>query len=304
MKKIPLYILVLIIFGFALTGMRNIQPQDNSRTENVWVMPILKQDKISYPCPVVIWFSEQFLADSHSYQKRAKEFADWKRSELRQQVVSDLKYLNNASWHKAESAIARLRQKNQISGIKRHWIINGFSCMVNSPDGLKALNTIPGVKKIFAKVDKRTVSAAASEIRFYEPVRETKFNHLNYNHPWYIQQLQADRVWQEFGFTGKGIINIIHDNNFVFSKNLIPNLYRNPGEIPNNGRDDDHNGYVDDYHGYNFDKRNTALTLSAIPKDSPKSGPALHGFRCAAIICGIGRNRAGKSSWSRYRPGL
>ncbi|MGN6247158.1 MAG: S8 family serine peptidase [Ginsengibacter sp.] len=29
-------------------------------------------------------------------------------------------------------------------------------------------------------------------------------------------------------------------------------LWHNPGEIPNNGIDDDHNGYVDDYYGWNF----------------------------------------------------
>jgi subtilisin family serine protease len=30
------------------------------------------------------------------------------------------------------------------------------------------------------------------------------------------------------------------------------NLWTNPGEIPNNGIDDDGNGYTDDYHGYDF----------------------------------------------------
>ena len=34
--------------------------------------------------------------------------------------------------------------------------------------------------------------------------------------------------------------------------NLEPALYKNPGEIENNGKDDDHNGYVDDVYGWNF----------------------------------------------------
>eukprot|EP00951_Prasinocladus_malaysianus_P012047 scaffold89545_cov47-Prasinocladus_malaysianus.AAC.2 len=33
---------------------------------------------------------------------------------------------------------------------------------------------------------------------------------------------------------------------------LMPNLWVNEGEIPDNGIDDDGNGFVDDYHGYNF----------------------------------------------------
>jgi subtilisin family serine protease len=35
-------------------------------------------------------------------------------------------------------------------------------------------------------------------------------------------------------------------------RDLSSVLWRNPGEIPGNGKDDDHNGYVDDVHGWNF----------------------------------------------------
>lgn len=33
---------------------------------------------------------------------------------------------------------------------------------------------------------------------------------------------------------------------------LAKNMWKNPSEIPNNGKDDDGNGYVDDIHGWNF----------------------------------------------------
>jgi subtilisin family serine protease len=35
-------------------------------------------------------------------------------------------------------------------------------------------------------------------------------------------------------------------------EDLAPNVWTNPGEIPNNGIDDDGNGFVDDYHGFDF----------------------------------------------------
>lgn len=35
-------------------------------------------------------------------------------------------------------------------------------------------------------------------------------------------------------------------------EDLAANVWTNPGEIPNNGIDDDGNGFVDDYHGYDF----------------------------------------------------
>lgn len=38
-------------------------------------------------------------------------------------------------------------------------------------------------------------------------------------------------------------------------------MWTNPGEIPNNGIDDDGNGYIDDYYGYNFVTNTSALLL-------------------------------------------
>lgn len=37
-------------------------------------------------------------------------------------------------------------------------------------------------------------------------------------------------------------------------------LWRNPGEIRNNGKDDDSNGYIDDVHGWNFSAEDNDLT--------------------------------------------
>ncbi len=245
---------------------------------------------VSWPCPVVVWFSEQFLSDGQAYQRRSAEFEGWKRSALRRRVTAQLKRLSDNSWHRAESGIDRLLREKKISRVERHWIINGFSCRVNSPGDLKALKGLPGVSKIFAQMDKRPPASSTGEARFHGPVRASETNPLTYNHPWYSQRLQADQVWREFGLTGRGIINIIHDTNFVFSKNLIHNLYRSPGEIPDNGADDDNNGYVDDYHGYNFNQRNANLTpRTEAGSNSPKN---LHGFYCASIICGAGQPEA------------
>ena len=41
---------------------------------------------------------------------------------------------------------------------------------------------------------------------------------------------------------------------------LQQNMWTNPGEIPDNGLDDDANGFVDDYFGYNF-RNNSANTM-------------------------------------------
>lgn len=67
---------------------------------------------------------------------------------------------------------------------------------------------------------------------------------------------------------------------------LAGNMWRNPGEIPGNGIDDDGNGYVDDVFGYNFVEGNAEI------KDYD-----IHGTHCAGtppILIGISLHKAVK----------
>src|SRR5690242_810214 len=48
------------------------------------------------------------------------------------------------------------------------------------------------------------------------------------------------------------LVAVIDGGFDTLQPDLKPILWHNPGEIPNNGIDDDHNGYVDDYYGWNF----------------------------------------------------
>ena len=52
---------------------------------------------------------------------------------------------------------------------------------------------------------------------------------------------------------GKPVVVAIIDSGIdVEHEDLKANIWRNAGEIPGNGIDDDKNGYVDDIHGWNF----------------------------------------------------
>ena len=65
---------------------------------------------------------------------------------------------------------------------------------------------------------------------------------------------------------------------------LAQNIWTNPGEIPNNGIDDDGNGYVDDVHGYDF-----------INNDNDPMDDNGHGTHCAGVIGAVGNNGIGIS---------
>jgi subtilisin family serine protease len=64
---------------------------------------------------------------------------------------------------------------------------------------------------------------------------------------------EALRRLKEKGKKGQTVIVAVLDSGVeVDHEDLKDVMWVNPGEIPNNGKDDDNNGYVDDIHGWNF----------------------------------------------------
>lgn len=90
---------------------------------------------------------------------------------------------------------------------------------------------------------------------------------------WNLQRINAPQVWQR-GIQGKGAIVAIVDSGVsIHHPDIKPNLWRNRGEIPNNGLDDDGNGFVDDVRGWDFINND----------NNPRDGE-LHGTHVAGIV--------------------
>jgi hypothetical protein len=73
-------------------------------------------------------------------------------------------------------------------------------------------------------------------------------------------------------------------------EDLAANMWRNPGEIPGNGIDDDGNGYVDDVYG--IDTADDFYGNDSDPID-PQVDTLSHGTACASVIGAVGNNGRG-----------
>jgi parallel beta-helix repeat protein len=96
--------------------------------------------------------------------------------------------------------------------------------------------------------------------------------------------IDAPQAWDIYTGGTNIIVGVVDTGIDYNHPDLKPNMWVNPGEIPNNGIDDDGDGYVDDVYGIN------AITNSGDPMDDN-----LHGTHCAGIIGAVGNNGIGVS---------
>lgn len=73
-----------------------------------------------------------------------------------------------------------------------------------------------------------------------------------YSEQWALNALRIEGAWAVVTGTPAVAIAIVDSGIDLDHPDLAPNLWINPGEIPDNGVDDDSNGFVDDVYGWNF----------------------------------------------------
>ncbi|MDQ7039425.1 MAG: S8 family serine peptidase [Rhodothermus sp.] len=117
----------------------------------------------------------------------------------------------------------------------------------------------------------------------------------------HLPHIQAPEAWDVVkGEQGDIVIAIVDGGTDWRHPDLIDNVWTNPGEIPDNGLDDDGNGFVDDVHGWNFANNTPDPTgLPATPSN------AAHGTQVAGVAAAVTNNRRGiaGSSWNaRFMP--
>ncbi|MCC6908440.1 MAG: S8 family serine peptidase [Phycisphaerales bacterium] len=95
-----------------------------------------------------------------------------------------------------------------------------------------------------------------------------------------VDLMGAPLVWNELGFTGRGVVvGVIDTGACLTHPDLRNQVWTNPGEVANNGIDDDGNGFIDDINGWNFESNNNNV------------GDTFgHGTHVTGTVCGDGAN--------------
>lgn len=132
---------------------------------------------------------------------------------------------------------------------------------------------------------RRQSQVESAQFNYHIEFRQTP-NDPEYGRQWGLETIQAPLVWDVStgGLTARGdtIVVAVIDSGFdVNHEDLFNNLWRNRGEIPDDGIDNDGNGYIDDVLGWDFGDSTGQLPLAS------------HGTSVAGIIGAKGNNNTG-----------
>lgn len=123
-------------------------------------------------------------------------------------------------------------------------------------------------------------------VEYAEPDYLAKFaaapNDPRYAEQWGLSKIQVEGAWAQTMGSSNIVIAVIDSGIDLTHEDLSPNLWTNPGEIADNGLDDDNNGFVDDTRGWNF------VDSSNLVQDYIGHGSLVAGVAAAKSNNGVG----------------
>ncbi|MFN0067442.1 MAG: S8 family serine peptidase [Limisphaerales bacterium] len=99
---------------------------------------------------------------------------------------------------------------------------------------------------------------------------------------WGLEKIGATNAWTATTGSSNVVVAVLDTGVDYTHPDLAPNVWRNPGEIPANGVDDDANGFTDDVHGFDF-----------VDNDGDPQDDQGHGTHVAGTIAAVGNDGRG-----------
>tara|TARA_B100001971_G_scaffold209807_1_gene234039 strand:- start:92 stop:1561 length:1470 start_codon:yes stop_codon:yes gene_type:complete len=196
-----------------------------------------------------------------------------KRTRLRPKIIAQLKAIAKADQAKLRK---ELKLPKEAKGL---WLVNGIAVTL-PPEAIRAAAKSANVKYIYPSgpIPRGGIRGRISEV--LPKAKRKPFSTKDKKIPWNIKAVGADTVWSELKITGRGAVVAMFDSGVNYRhEDLRNNIWTNPGEQANNGRDDDGNGLVDDYYGFNFRTMHPEIIAQ---------GPRQHGTWTSGIVGGDG----------------
>ena len=225
------------------------------------------------PVPVYAVLAEQ--VDPQSLMAETRSLP---KPQARQHVIRVLKTVAQESQRDLLRFLKAAEQEGKVRHIHSLWITNVVAFEA-TPEVVRAVAQRPEVARVYynprRQILRKTPRKPAVPLpgKVGAPADHTGTKAI----VWGVNQINAPDVWAQ-GYRGQGVVVGVLDTGVNYNHvDLADHMWTNPGEVPNNGIDDDNNGYVDDYHGYDF----------AYNDGDPMDGQG-HGTHVAGTVAGDG----------------